>query len=272
MSTEPTEYPEAVRVFIQPLIASDDNPTDWVPGAWEHIGIVASGDVTVTWDGLGDLGDTGDDMAWNLPPDWKTTATTHTVIDDGHPDTLFESADYPMPAPGFQAITPYTCAEEAFMRVVTLKDVTHTVTDTRGGLMGTGVTIEVHEPRTARYPQMCSVFQHPSPEYVREVARQLLTGERRAYVQPFLNAHDRAERSTAWHRTTVYFVKVWQWGTGDMPHSSTVLRLDRPLPELASVPRWPLVNPGAWPVTDASVVETDLEDVPWLRRAPDDTP
>lgn len=263
MSDDPTK-PE---IFIQPLTGTDDDPADWIPGAWQRLpGLISMdglGSVDMTWDGDGTA------MTWNPPPDWKMTATTHAVIGDGHPDTLFESMDYPTGHPGFWALTPWTTTEEAFMRVVSLKDVTHTVGEPRAGV----VSIEVHGPAQAQYPQMTSIFQHPSPEYVREIARQLLTGERRAYVQPVTGDHDNtmAKRPTAWHRTPVYFVKLWQWSGTGKPHPPTVLRLDRPLPQLASVATWPLMDKDAWPAEDVPVVEADLEDVPWLRDALGDT-
>lgn len=262
MSNEPDAW--ATRIHIRPLTASDDDPADQVPGAWEHIGIRAAGNVRITWDGMED-----DDMTWIGTPDWEMRASTSVVIGDGHPDTLYESADYPCCSPGFWALTPYSSVEEAFLRVVTLKDATHTVSDNLGSSLGSSVTIEVHEPRQVQYPQMCSLFQHPSPEYVREVARQLLTGERLAYTRPITVPRDDPRfgtpRTTAWHRVPVYFVKLWRWGIDDRPHSSTVLRLDRPLPPMASVAQWPLVDSATWPATGTPVVEADLEDVPWLK-------
>lgn len=118
------------------------------------------------------------------PPPWSQ----HVLVrDDRHPDTLVEVYGYERPCPGWYGIRAW--------HVVPMH-----------------LRVEFHYPDIVNHNRpgpevhMCGTFQHPSREYILEVSRQLLTGERVG----FLSAADAYE----WLELGALYTETVRWSTG----------------------------------------------------------
>jgi len=103
-------------------------------------------------------------------------------INDGHPDPLVISSDYPEPLPGWSVITAVDkTGHPLLLRVVT--------TTPRG------------DPKVVP----SGYWFHPDPEYATEVARQLVTGERRGMWVDTTSHHNTVYSTVGYART----VRLW---------------------------------------------------------------
>lgn len=83
--------------------------------------------------------------------------------DDHHPDPLVESLEYPRPHPGWYGVRAWHVVPMA-------------------------LKVQFHSPVIGPmdppppFTTLTGTFMHPSLDYVKEVSRQLLSGERRAFL------------------------------------------------------------------------------------------
>ena len=107
---------------------------------------------------------------------------------DGHPDVLVESTEYPRPALGWWALRAWHIVP-MYLRV-----------EFHGG-----VTSPSDAQATTR---MVGTFQHPDRAYTMEVTRQLLAGERTAWLS--------ATDSRRWLKRIPLYVETCRWGSGNV--------------------------------------------------------
>lgn len=86
--------------------------------------------------------------------------------EDGHPDPLVVSPDYPDPLPGWFTLSAHTCTEGRYVRA------------------GEPLSMLVFTPiaEGTEVPAMTTVWHHPDEYYAREIARQIITRDRRVFT------------------------------------------------------------------------------------------
>jgi hypothetical protein len=107
---------------------------------------------------------------------------------DRHPDPLVAPYDRTFPQPGWFFLTAYAHMEHASARIPSMVS-----------MRGYFSVLTVSDDEQRRDPKMC--YQHPSEEYLREVARQLHRRER----DVLLNS------GTSWHSFHAAEVYLWQY-------------------------------------------------------------
>lgn len=99
-------------------------------------------------------------------------------VTDNHPDPLIVSSAYPHPEPGWLYLRAYGTSEQLYMGEWVME---------HGPLYHEPLSLPIttvypeHGAQSALFP--APTYHHPSDEWVREVARQLLTGERKLSYQ-----------------------------------------------------------------------------------------